>query len=187
MCVVRSCPRDRVRVSVVDVELLTELHEHIRNLLSVVRVGASFVLPCVLASGVDGGRASKSTEVTQYACLRCCVFFLGFDRACLFLDHVACVLLYVSVSIWWYVSFRFCTSRRSGSSWSLIVIVLSWKCHGLFELRAELLQCRLVGRRVGVGRDEGLFLVCLINVDRVLTPIDSAVIGSSLLLCFLFR
>ena len=44
------------------------------------------------------------------------------------------------------------------------------------------------GRSVGVGRAEGVFQVCLVHVDRVLTPVDSAVIGSSFLLfCFVER
>ena len=108
-------------------ELLTELHEHIRNLLSVVRVGASFVLPCVLASGVDGGRVSKSTEITQDACLRCCVFFLPFLVMRIFLWIILLVHGCVCLSPFG-VLLRVCTSRRSGSSWSLVVIVLSRGC-----------------------------------------------------------
>ena len=47
--------------------------------------------------------------------------------------------------------------------------------HGVFELVAECLQCCLVGRRVGVGCVEGLFLVFLVSVHRVFVPVDSAV------------
>ena len=38
---------------------------------------------------------------------------------------------------------------------------------GMFDIVAEFFQRCLVGRRVGVGRGEGLLLVCLVNVERV--------------------
>ena len=45
-----------------------------------------------------------------------------------------------------------------------------------------------VARRVGVGRVEGVFLLCVVNVNRVLSlsPVDSAVFASPFLLCFCF-
>ena len=45
----------------------------------------------------------------------------------------------------------------------------------------------MVGRRVGVGRVEGLFLVCLVSVYRVLVPIEHVVTVSALICCCLFR
>ena len=44
----------------------------------------------------------------------------------------------------------------------------------------------MVGRRLGVGRVESVFLVCLADVDREHTPVDSAVNTSPLLLGILF-
>ena len=34
----------------------------------------------------------------------------------------------------------------------------------VFEFIVELFQCCLVGRRVGIGRVQSLFLMCLVNV-----------------------
>ena len=52
---------------------------------------------------------------------------------------------------------RFCMSRRGDSSWSLLVIVSAG--YGIFAFVIEALCCCEVGRRVGVGRVEGLLLV----------------------------
>ena len=37
--------------------------------------------------------------------------------------------------------------------------------HGMFGFVVEVLCCCAVGRRVGVGRVEGLFQVCLVSVS----------------------
>ena len=52
---------------------------------------------------------------------------------------------------------------------------------GIVVLVVEFFKCCLGGRRVGVGHVESALLVCLVDVDRVLTPVGPAVIASSLL------
>ena len=68
------------------------------------------------------------------------------------------------------VELRFCLSWRSASA-----------CggHGIFKL-----QCCWGGRRVGVGRVEGVLLVCLVYVDRVFAQVDFLVSVSSLFFGF---
>ena len=58
--------------------------------------------------------------------------------------------------------------------------------HVISELIVGFFWCCLIGCRVGVGRVQGVFLVCLVNVDRVLTPVDSALIASSPFFFFFF-
>ena len=57
----------------------------------------------------------------------------------------------------------------------------------MFMLATEFLRCCVVGRCVGVGRVEGVLLVCMGNADRVLTLVDFVVTASALLLCFLLH
>ena len=48
------------------------------------------------------------------------------------------------------------------------------------------MKCGWDGRRVGVGRVEGVFLVLQVNVDRVFASTVSAAVTSSLLRHFVF-
>ena len=43
--------------------------------------------------------------------------------------------------------------------------------HEIFEFVVEVLCCWVAGRRVGVGRVEGWFLVCRVSMYRVLVSI----------------
>ena len=45
----------------------------------------------------------------------------------------------------------------------------------------------MVRRRVGVGRVEGLFLLCLVSVYRVLVPVECVVTATALLFFAVFR
>ena len=59
--------------------------------------------------------------------------------------------------------------------------------HHIFAFVVEVLCCRVVGRRVGVGRVEGLFLVCLVSVYCVFVPLEFVATASALLFCCLSR
>ena len=54
--------------------------------------------------------------------------------------------------------------------------------HDIFEFVVEVSCCCVGGRRVGLGRIEGLFLVCLVSVHRALVPFEFVVTASDLFL-----
>ena len=68
----------------------------------------------------------------------------------------------------------------------LFVTDLSWGCSFCVvdALWVMKFGCCVVGRRVGVGRVEGLFLVCLITAYPVLAPVEFVVTAAASLLCF---
>ena len=66
---------------------------------------------------------------------------------------------------------------------SVVVFTAAFVWIVVFSRFRCLFVCDWLGCHVGVGPVEGVFLVCLVNIDRVLTPVDSA---SSLLRGFLF-
>ena len=131
-----------------------------------------------LPSGVDGCRVFFGVLGSWSGCLRCSVFFLRFLIAYLFLGHLACVTLCLSA---FGVVVRVCISRRSGSSWSLFVIMLYW-----VALSAWLMLCCKwhfhVRRRVSPSlRDwSSLLLECLVNAHRVFTRVDVVITASAL-------
>ena len=89
------------------VELLVELREHIRSVLFVVLVGASFVLHVcyedLFASGCDGSRVVVGAEVAQDACDVVSSFV--FDRAYFVLIVLLMSRFCVSVFIWYCIAF----------------------------------------------------------------------------------
>ena len=149
--------------------------DHIRDILHVVFVFAGYVLQVcykdILASGFDRGRVCETTESAQDAS----------DVALFVFDRTQFVLIILLV--------LFCLPVFM---WSVFVIELSWGCTSwvvvaLPVMVVEVLCCCVVGRRVGVDGVEGLFLVCLVSVCRVLVPVEFVVTPSVMLLCCLFR
>ena len=70
------------------------------------------------------------------------------------------------------VQLRFCVHCRGDSACSVVVVELFVLCcrrHGIPEL-AEFCKCCWVGRRVGVGGFESVFMVCFVDVDRAFGP-----------------
>ena len=133
-----------------------------------------------LASCLDRSRVFETTGLSSFLIVR--IFFL----------IILLMSLFVCLSSFGIVM-RFCMSRRRDSSCSLLVIVLWWCCccctarQNIFEFVVEVLGFCVVGRRVGVDRVEGLILVCLVNVYRVLVPVEFVVTASSALFGCLSR
>ena len=50
-----------------------------------------------------------------------------------------------------------------------------------FEFVVEVLSCFVAGRRVRIGRVEGLFVVCWVGLYRVLVPVEFVVTASALI------
>ena len=108
----------------------------------------------------------------------------------------SCLCFFLSLSSFGVV-LRFCTSRRCDSSWSSIVIVLSWGCSScvvvaLLVMTFSSLSLKssavcVVVRRVGCGWVESVFLVCLERAHRVLVPVKLVVTAAALFLCRLSR
>ena len=78
----------------------------------------------------------------------------------------------------------------------VVIAVLPWLgrsvfCaggHDVFKHSVECFKCSWDSSMLRVGRVDGAFLVCVIDVDRALAlvPIDSVEVASSVLLCFDF-
>ena len=105
-----------------------------------------------LASVFDECRVFESTEVAQDVCDFVSSFFV-FDRSYHVLKNLACVLFCLSVFIWCCVFARVVVVVRHGRCSCLC-------CLGVASLSLRSSAVLVVGRRVGVGLVEDLFLVC---------------------------
>ena len=101
---------------------------------------------------------------------------LVFDRSYVFLDSLACVLFLLvclRLVLCWVLSFCVVVARRD-----------------ILEFVVEVFCCRAVSRRVGVGRvggcgvgrAEGLILVCLVSVYCVFVQVEFVATASALFL-----